>query len=257
MFLGLALAGASVALCLFNVTPLLMKTSTSVNLAFASVTIAYGMMMFASSYVEEEQQFWYWACSGWLGILAIRTYVQDTSYENTSCALIEDHRRTKGAEWGATITSLFPLLPLRLLRRWNQSGQKFAGASDIVSSFRTDSSSALLLWGLILLTYLYLFVRILSSFRQSDLENIIGRLWAAVICAGSLAFKVAFTWNDEPELVERLVAVIPTAGQRRVTSLMLLDLVFAARMMYLCIGVAFVFVTLMHISGAGTAGSGK
>lgn len=78
-----------------------------------------------------------------------------------------------------------------------------------------------------------------------------------MICAGSLAFKVAFTWNDEPELVERLVAVIPRAGQRRVMSLMLLDLVFAARMIYLCIGVAFIYVTLMHISGAGIAGRSK
>jgi len=28
--------------------------------------------MFASSYVEEEQQFWYWVVSGWVTVLLIR-----------------------------------------------------------------------------------------------------------------------------------------------------------------------------------------
>jgi ethanolaminephosphotransferase len=35
----------------------------------------YGIMMFASSYVEEEQHFWYWATTGWLTLLWIRSYV--------------------------------------------------------------------------------------------------------------------------------------------------------------------------------------
>lgn len=250
MFLGLALAGSSVALSLYNAAPLFAKTSTSSKLAFAIVTIAYGVMMFASSYVEEEQQFWYWACSGWLMLLAIKGW--DWSNDcHATFQLTSFRRRSKIQKLSTMTASLLPLLSLRLLRRWNQSGQKFAGAPDIASSFRKDSSSALPLWTLVLLTYLYLFISILRSFRQTDLDNIVGRLWAAVICAGSLAFKVAFTWNDEPELVERLVAVIPAAGQRRVMSLMLLDLVFAARMVYLCIGVAIVYVVLLYISGAG------
>ena len=39
---------------------------------FGLVCIAYGITMFASSYVEEEQQFWYWAVSAWLGWLYIQ-----------------------------------------------------------------------------------------------------------------------------------------------------------------------------------------
>lgn len=34
--------------------------------------IAYGIMMFASSYVEEEQHFWYWTSSSWLGWLFLK-----------------------------------------------------------------------------------------------------------------------------------------------------------------------------------------
>jgi len=35
-------------------------------LPFAAITILYGIMMFASSYVEEEHHFWYWSASAWL-----------------------------------------------------------------------------------------------------------------------------------------------------------------------------------------------
>ncbi len=32
----------------------------------SSILILHGCMMFASSFVEEEHHFWYWASSGWL-----------------------------------------------------------------------------------------------------------------------------------------------------------------------------------------------
>lgn len=36
------------------------------------VTTLYGIMMFASSYVEEEQHFWYWSSTIWLAYLAVQ-----------------------------------------------------------------------------------------------------------------------------------------------------------------------------------------
>lgn len=39
------------------------------------ITLAYGSMTFASSYVEEEHHFWYWCASGWLIYLATKQYV--------------------------------------------------------------------------------------------------------------------------------------------------------------------------------------
>lgn len=51
-------------------------TSNSVTAAsitpFVLIILLYGTMMFASSYVEEEQHFWYWTASAWLFYLAIR-----------------------------------------------------------------------------------------------------------------------------------------------------------------------------------------
>ncbi|GJN78090.1 major facilitator super transporter protein [Purpureocillium lilacinum] len=43
------------------------------------MTVSYGIMMFASSYVEEEQHFWYWASTiwlAWLGARAIKSWNQ-------------------------------------------------------------------------------------------------------------------------------------------------------------------------------------
>ena len=36
------------------------------------ITASYGIMMFASSYVEEEHHFWYWSSTLWLTILSVR-----------------------------------------------------------------------------------------------------------------------------------------------------------------------------------------
>lgn len=36
------------------------------------ISVMYGVMMFASSYVEEEQHFWYWSTTLWLALLGVR-----------------------------------------------------------------------------------------------------------------------------------------------------------------------------------------
>jgi ethanolaminephosphotransferase len=38
---------------------------------FSALTLLYGIMMFASSYVEEEHHIWYWYGSLWIASLCI------------------------------------------------------------------------------------------------------------------------------------------------------------------------------------------
>jgi ethanolamine phosphate transferase 2 subunit G len=49
--------------------------SVKTSYPIMAIGFVYGIMMFASSYVEEEQNFWYWATSGWLALLWIRSSV--------------------------------------------------------------------------------------------------------------------------------------------------------------------------------------
>jgi len=44
---------------------------TADGLSFLTTLILYNIMMFASSYVEEEQQFWYWITACWFVVLHV------------------------------------------------------------------------------------------------------------------------------------------------------------------------------------------
>ena len=58
MYLGLAILLLSVSLLTL---PILRSSYPSfLKYEIISVTLGFGGIMFASSYVEEEQQFWYW-----------------------------------------------------------------------------------------------------------------------------------------------------------------------------------------------------
>ena len=64
--MGIGVALASVMLCVpieSENTPSITSSSATVYIGLASVL--YDAMMFASSFVEEEQQFWYWMCAAW------------------------------------------------------------------------------------------------------------------------------------------------------------------------------------------------
>lgn len=48
------------------------REANSAVLWTISLAILYSFMMFSSSYVEEEQHFWYWAASSWCGWLFLK-----------------------------------------------------------------------------------------------------------------------------------------------------------------------------------------
>jgi ethanolamine phosphate transferase 2 subunit G len=69
LVLGTSIAVVSFALTFFCLPKLWPVSSTGI---FYTLTLAlYGVLMFASSYVEEEHNFWYWASSAWFFYLFI------------------------------------------------------------------------------------------------------------------------------------------------------------------------------------------
>ena len=71
MYAGIAIVTAAVTLAIASIFTSNMQPDLG-NLAYGASLLTYGATMFASSYVEEEQQFWYWALGGWLVALCCK-----------------------------------------------------------------------------------------------------------------------------------------------------------------------------------------
>ncbi|KAM0334099.1 hypothetical protein ACHAQA_001119 [Verticillium albo-atrum] len=161
------------------------------HVSFAIVTITYGIMMFASSFVEEEHHFWYWATSAWFGGLGIAQL------------------RKAQTPYLAGVQLTLTLLATRLIRAWNQTGQKHAGEPDIVKTFLR--ASPLTLWALVGATYALLCIRIHN--RLSGVPRMISFGVALFLVFSASTFKLAFTHEDAPELLVGSIDDINTALQ--------------------------------------------
>lgn len=73
LILGQAISAVAVVLAIAAAVASIAEPAASF-IPFAGIVLAYGIMMFASSYVEEEQHFWYWATTAWFGILGIKGF---------------------------------------------------------------------------------------------------------------------------------------------------------------------------------------
>lgn len=72
---------AGIVLGVFAVVLALVTSSAPPNTASSTmsmlqIAVPYVAMMFASSYVEEEQHFWYWVSSAWAVLQAFQRYVR-------------------------------------------------------------------------------------------------------------------------------------------------------------------------------------
>ncbi|QBZ55711.1 hypothetical protein PoMZ_00613 [Pyricularia oryzae] len=141
----------------------------------------YSIMMFASSYVEEEHHFWYWFTTAWLAYIGFRRLYFGSARLSA----------------GEIVSIIVGLLAMRLLRSWNQTGQKFAGDPDIVKIFLKPSPT--LLWTLILVTYFWIYRELLRGF--SGLPTPINITGTTTIVLAALSFKLAFTYEESPEIV--------------------------------------------------------
>ena len=73
LYIGIIVASAAILAILPLLRPKLGLNANSFWIGL--ITLLYGVMMFASSYVEEEQQFWYWITSGWFFWLFMKVQV--------------------------------------------------------------------------------------------------------------------------------------------------------------------------------------
>ncbi|RMJ23192.1 hypothetical protein PHISP_05933 [Aspergillus sp. HF37] len=148
--------------------------------------LGYGAMMFASSYVEEEQQFWYWIITGWTFYLHVRSFVPVRG-SSSSHPLAPSIARNVGSV-GLAITH-------RIIRRWNQTGQKFSAEPDIARGFFPSRPN--LLWLLIILTYADTCRYLLISMPAS----IVWWSTAVAVTMAAFMFKLNFVASDSPELL--------------------------------------------------------
>lgn len=162
---------------------------TSAGICFGFVCLFYGVMMFASSYVEEEQHFWYWLTPAWVVFLAAKHWSSET----------EPGNRFKTAAAGITILAIH-----RFAVRWNQTGQKHAGEPDIVHAVFPEHH--IVMWLLILATYIvngwFLHNR---SFVGVFMPEITAFVDVSLVFLG-IVFKLNFTQADAPELVQGLAS---------------------------------------------------
>ncbi|KAK3897294.1 GPI ethanolamine phosphate transferase 2, partial [Staphylotrichum tortipilum] len=154
--------------------------SAAAFIPLSAITVAYGAMMFASSYVEEEHHFWYWATTAWLAWLGIKGFGSGA-----------------GSPTLQVLSTTAMLLATRLIRSWNQTGQKFAGEPDIVKMYL--HTNPVLLWCLIGATYFWIHQNLVYGLSGLPLWLSFATSTGLVLAA--FTFKVAFTLEDAPELV--------------------------------------------------------
>lgn len=126
------------------------------------------------------------------------------------------------------------VLVLRIVRRWNQTGQKHAGASDIARTFLP--AQPWMLWVLVVVTYLDL-ARRLSRRGLPRASRTISAVCSISLSLAAFGFKVAFTHADAPEL---LLGIPP----RLLTLLEATSLVTQARTVFLGITLSLLFTIL-------------
>lgn len=97
-----------------------------------------------------------------------------------------------------SLTSIVILVLVRVVRRWNQTGQKWAGEPDIARTFFTQHK--ITFWILICSTYLWN-LQSLASRGFPRITQIVAGAFATALATAAITFKLAFTSEDSPELM--------------------------------------------------------
>lgn len=222
MVAGIALSAVALTVSMWTF-PALWPPSLG-SFFFMATCLLYGLMMFASSYVEEEQHLWYWLAPAWMLLLAVHSVSRAESRS----------QKLKLAVDGVLILAIH-----RLAIRWNQTGQKHAGEPDVVHAFFPDHH--VLMWMLILATYGYVTFLITRRTFRDLLSPEIAAAAALVLVLPAVVFKLNFTQADAPELVQGLALQI-----RRWTESH--TLVLQAQVFFALLALATVTVVVLSVS---------
>lgn len=128
-----------------------------------------------------------------------------------------------------TLTTSALLLAMRIIRSWNQTGQKFAGEPDIVKTY--VATNPVLLWCLVGATYVWVHRNLV--YGLSGLPIWLSFAGATGLVLAAFTFKVAFTLEDAPELVTEFVRQLLQLNFTQGA-----DLVSRARAAFIGIGLA-------------------
>ncbi|KAK0354455.1 major facilitator super transporter protein [Friedmanniomyces endolithicus] len=190
MVVGIFLSATALTLAILSLPNLWPPTTAGVF--FTATSLLYGAMMFASSYVEEEQQFWYWLACAWTLLLTVRSVSRAEGSKRTKIRIVAA---------GALILAVH-----REATRWNQTGQKHAGAPDIVHGFFPDYHMTM--WVLVLWTYGRNCYTLARRTFLDILPTEAAVAAAVALTVPAIVFKLNFTQADAPELVQGLAMMI-------------------------------------------------
>ena len=125
---------------------------------------------------------------------------------NEFCDLLIPCRRNTVSLRGSLETwcATSQMILLRVVRVWNQTGQKHAGEPDIAKTILP--AHKILLWLLVLVTYLDVIQRLSRKAMPWASRHLATAASLALGITG-LGFKVAFTKADTPELLEGLGSI--------------------------------------------------
>jgi ethanolamine phosphate transferase 2 subunit G len=221
MVIGMAVASVALVLDVLAFPALWPPSLSGVFLTI--ISLLYGIMMFASSYVEEEQHFWYWLTPVWMTALVARLLGRKDAAKMPARIIIA----------GAVL-----LFTHRLAVRWNQTGQKHAGEPDTVHTFFPDHHN--FMWLLVLATYLtngyFLHNR---TFAGLFMQEITAFVDVSLVFLG-IVFKLNFTQADAPELVQELAVRIRQWSEP-------FSLVMQAQAIFATIGIAALAVIVLQL----------
>ena len=127
---------------------------------------------------------------------------------------------------------------MRLARRWNQTGQKFAGEPDIGRTFLFEHR--VLFWSILCITYLWN-LQSLASTSFPRFPQLVAGAIATALATAAVTFKLAFTYEDSPEL---MVSAVKSMADNEIG----ISLVLRARIVFIAIAIAVLYTIISGFS---------